>query len=72
MKLAEMRALAADVKTNRLASNYQSTMAHGAIVERPMTSTASTYGEDGKINAIPCPLAKPVRMTRKVLALQHD
>jgi hypothetical protein len=37
-----------------------------------MTNTASTYGEDGLHNAIPCPLAKPVRMTRKVLALQHE
>jgi hypothetical protein len=52
--------------------NNQCSVPHGAIVERPMTNTASTYGEDGRINAIPCPLAKPVRMTRKVLALQHE
>lgn len=34
MKPAEMRALAADVNTNRLASKQISTKAHGAIVRK--------------------------------------
>jgi hypothetical protein len=50
----------AAAKTNCLAVIDQCSEPHGAIVERPMTNTASTYGVNGCNNAIPCPLTKPV------------
>ena len=72
MKPAEMRALAADVNTNRLASNYPA-LRHKARLCESTHDQPNLSGDGGEwLNLMPFPAHLSARVASLGYAKQHD